>query len=129
MQLSVLFVGSIGSTDIVVVMKSARNIIYEGTEHSRHSQWEVRHHTHALQEFSSIQNVPSWTFDTEAVALLNALPGHRVRHAALVHAGIGLADAVEAVCEEINVTFCQWNLQGDTCQPPVDRGLGRSGSW
>ena len=39
----------------------------------------------------------SWTFDAEAVALLDALPGHRVSHAALVHAGVGLAHVVEAV--------------------------------
>ena len=38
----------------------------------------------------------SWTFDAETVALLHALPGRHAGHAALVHAGIGLAHVVEA---------------------------------
>ena len=48
-------------------------------------------------ERKSMRYLHSWTFDAEAVALLNALPGPRVGHSALVHAGIGLADVVEAV--------------------------------
>ena len=76
---------------VVVVEKSALNRIYN-TENSRSRRWEVRHHSNSREN-----SMLSWTFDAEAVALLDALPGHRVSHAALVHAGIGLAHVVEAV--------------------------------
>ena len=45
----------------------------------------------------SVKSPHFWTFDAEAVVLLNGRPGIRNRHTASVYAGVGLANVVEPV--------------------------------